>query len=188
MPITVHSRRPSQNSLQPRMFDYLPTDQGRWHYFDPHLVYPVFGGIAVGLAAFALALVYLVSYILDHLLNMWSHNPTANLVVIEAGTLRFELGCTVQPVPWEWIEEMLISKRDAVNRGFAPAYSNEWWFNNTNHRRLCYAGFRIIPKGVQVVPPGEQTVGVWRTKGNLTTHDTASEQWDVSRIADGGNI
>ncbi len=74
-------------------------------------------------------------------------------MVIEAGNLRLEFGCSMEPVPWDFIEEFARSYRDAVNRGFAPVFARKWWFDNRDRRRLCYAGLRVVPDGGMAVQP-----------------------------------
>ncbi|KAL6717984.1 hypothetical protein ACLMJK_004069 [Lecanora helva] len=82
-----------------------------------------------------------------------------NQVVIEAGKLRLEFGCAMQPVPWEFIADFAASQGDAVNRGFAPVFAREWWFDNEKMERLCYAGIRVVEEGGDVVRPGTAAGG-----------------------------
>jgi len=100
-------------------------------------------------------IVRLLSNILDNCLNFWAYSPPANQVVIEAGDMRLEFGCSMEPVPWDFIAEFSRSRRDATNRGFAPGYTKEWWFNNQDQKRLCYARIRVVPDGGKAVRPGK---------------------------------
>lgn len=71
-----------------------------------------------------------------------------------------EFGCTLEPVPWEFIAAFAASRRDAVARGFIGVSNNEWWFqkNGTGRTgglpgRLCYVGVGVVEEGRVVVPP-----------------------------------
>ncbi|KAL8915369.1 MAG: hypothetical protein Q9171_000239 [Xanthocarpia ochracea] len=81
--------------------------------------------------------------ILNTLLDQWARSPGKNQVVIEAGSLRWEFGCTIAPIPQLFLEEYFDSKRDALSRGFAPAYAREWFWDRTDRNRRCYAGMRV---------------------------------------------
>ncbi len=98
-------------------------------------------------------IVRLLSRILDTCITLWAYNTPANQVVIEAGNMRLEFGCAMEPVPWEFIAEFAASRRDATKRGFAPGYSKEWWFNNRHEKRICYAGIRLVPDGGEAERP-----------------------------------
>ncbi len=98
-------------------------------------------------------IVRLLNRILDACLNLWAYSPPANQVVIEAGNMRLEFGCSMQPVPWEFIADFAASRRDATARGFAPGYAKEWWYDNKNQQRLCYAAISVVPDGGQAIPP-----------------------------------
>lgn len=92
--------------------------------------------------------------LLDAKLDEWARSPPRNQVVIEAGRLRWEFGCSVEPVPWEFLEVYFRSKEAAVQRGFAPVYAKEWWFvKGDGDGRRCYAAMRVAREGVDVVPP-----------------------------------
>ena len=101
------------------------------------------------------------SQILDNTLTTWARNyPPSNQVVLEAGKIRIEFGCAMtEPVPWEFIAEMALSGRDAVERGFMPFFAKQWWWlkNGTeadpDSGRLCYVGIRVVENGRVVVPP-----------------------------------
>ncbi|KAL9030030.1 MAG: hypothetical protein Q9196_001804 [Gyalolechia fulgens] len=91
--------------------------------------------------------------ILDTVLDAWAKSPPYNQFVVEAGGMRWEFGCTVHPIPQQFLEEYYRSKRDAVKRGFAPGYATEWWFARDDRARRCYAGQRIVAEGGEIVPP-----------------------------------
>ena len=91
--------------------------------------------------------------ILDGLLDAWAKNIDRNQLVVEAGSLRWEFGCTMQPIPQVFLEEYYRSRKDALSRGFLPAYEREWVFNRTDRARYCFAGMRIVEEGELVVPP-----------------------------------
>lgn len=97
-------------------------------FFDPEqlaeILFLVTVGAIGGALAFAL-LVMLFNRVMDTCHSRWANNPPMNQVVIEAGNLRLEFGCTVEPVPWEFIVEFAESRRDALNRGFAPVFAKE---------------------------------------------------------------
>ncbi|KAL8880518.1 MAG: hypothetical protein Q9198_002091, partial [Flavoplaca austrocitrina] len=75
---------------------------------------------------------FIYQKILDTLLDAWAKNPGRNQMVVEAGNLRWEFGCTMTPFPYEFLKEYYESKRDAVGRGFLPVYEREWVFNRTD--------------------------------------------------------
>lgn len=130
----------------------------------PGVAFALFGTITVAFIA-AIAIPYIVlthlfNLILNSALYVWASNPPANQVVLEAGNLRMEFGCTLEPVPWEFIAAFAASRRDAVARGFMGVFDKEWWFqrNGTGRAgrlagRLCYVGMRIVEEGRVVVPP-----------------------------------
>lgn len=91
--------------------------------------------------------------ILDTLLDAWAEIPGRNQMVVEAGNLRWEFGCTITPIPYQFLKEYYESKRDAVGRGFMPVYEREWVFNRTDRGRYCFAGMRVREEGVYVIPP-----------------------------------
>lgn len=92
-------------------------------------------------------LVHLFSHILDSCLDIWAQSPPSNQVAIQAGFVRLEFGCSMRPVPWEFLEGFARSHIDAVNRGFAPIFAREWWFDSQDRGRFCYAGLRIVSRG-----------------------------------------
>ena len=98
--------------------------------------------------------------ILDGLLDNWASNTLKNQVVIEAGSLRWEFGCTVSPIPKSFMEEYTKSKLDAVNRGFAPLFAKEWWLMKSDKKRYCYAGMRIGRDDEIIVPPNSTLRGL----------------------------
>lgn len=71
-------------------------------------------------------------------------NHQKNQVVIEAGKLRLEFGCSSEPVPWDFMYAFVQYKLDAVNRGFAEEFLKEWWHEKDDQSRICYVGFRGI--------------------------------------------
>ena len=101
-------------------------------------------------------LVRIYKGILDRLLDTWaSTGPPGNQIVIEAGDLRWEIGCSVGGAAmWEFLEEYAEMKLDAVNRGFAEIYAKEWYLSKKDGTRYCYAGMRLAREGETVVPPG----------------------------------
>lgn len=104
-----------------------------------------------------IALYRLFTQIIDNVLSIWANSPPSNQIVLEAGNLRIEFGCTAEPVPMDFIAEFAASHRDAVERGFAPVFAKEWWWQRggtgRGRGRLCYAGMRVV-EGVGVaVPP-----------------------------------
>lgn len=107
----------------------------------------------VGVSALSL-LVMLFSRIVDECINIWASQVPQNMVVIEAGKMRLEFGCTFEPVPWEFVLDFSASQREAVRRGFAPVYEKEWWFDRTDRSRICYVGIRIAPDNGTVLRPG----------------------------------
>lgn len=60
----------------------------------------------------------------------------------------------MEPVPWDFIAEFARSRRDAVERGFAPVFAKEWWFDGQGSGRICYVAMRVVEEGGQVVRPG----------------------------------
>ena len=107
---------------------------------------------ALSIAAF-LILRVLFTKILDSALTLWANTPLTNQVVIEAGMMRLEFGCSSRPVPVEFIAEFAASKRDAVERGFAPVFAKEWWWDGEDSGRACYVGLRYVGDGGVVAPP-----------------------------------
>lgn len=89
----------------------------------------------------------------DTIIDTLAKSPPYNQLVVEAGSLRWEFGCSVQPIPLSFMEEYWQSKRDAINRGFAPVYAREWWWDSVDRSISCYAGMRIVGEGGVVVPP-----------------------------------
>ena len=53
----------------------------------------------------------------------------------------------------EFIAEFAASKRDAVERGFAPVFTREWWWDGVDSGRACYVGLRYVGDGGAVAPP-----------------------------------
>ena len=110
----------------------------------------------------------LYTSILDTILDTIASKPSINQLVIEAGNLRWEFGCTIAdpnidrngettPLPARFIEEYFESKRDAVERGFASVYEKAWWWEKVDgergRERVCFAGMRIVKEGGVIVPP-----------------------------------
>ncbi|KAL8847172.1 MAG: hypothetical protein Q9221_007773 [Calogaya cf. arnoldii] len=92
--------------------------------------------------------------IIDSLLEAVALSPGSNQLVIEYGRVRFEFGCTMTPIPKEFLVEYFESKRDAVRRGFAVGYEREWVFNRRWERGwYCYAGERMAEVGREVMEP-----------------------------------
>ena len=73
--------------------------------------------------------------------------------MLEAGNMRIEFGCSGEPVPLEFVAEFAASHLDAVERGFAPAFAREWWWDRVGSGRVCYAGIRVVEGGGVAVPP-----------------------------------
>lgn len=97
--------------------------------------------------------------ILDAVLNKWAKSPPLNQGVIEAGRLRLEFGCTMtDPVPWEFLEDFVKSKKDAVDRGFAEVRSQEFMFVNGDQSRRCYFGMRMAREGEDIIPPSQEEI------------------------------
>ena len=156
----------SEPILQPRQgvspFEMLATLYG-WHRVVEHPAFAValFSTAAMAIATAIvvpiIALTRLFNLILDAALYAWAANPPSNQVVLEAGNLRIEFGCSLEPVPWEFIAWYATSQRDAVARGFMGVFDKEWWFqkNRTGGLpgRLCYVGMRVVEEGRVVVPP-----------------------------------
>lgn len=69
--------------------------------------------------------------------------------------MRLEFGCAMQPVPMTFVAEFAISRRDAVDRGFAEVFAKEWWWNGEDRERVCYVGVRYVGEGGTVVAPPE---------------------------------
>ena len=149
-----------ETSIEPRILSPYAIIIGRFGYYEPGVVLTVsvisiVSGAILSVIVSIKALVRFYSLILDNCLDFWASSPPANQVVIEAGKLRLEFGCSTQPVPWEFIAEFARSHRDAVDRGFAPLFAKEWWFDNKDRHRLCYAGLRIVPEGGNVTRPNQ---------------------------------
>ncbi len=151
-PRSLPQQTPVSLALQPRIPPHYAYAGWTMALFDQHLVALSIAGVIGAYAALAI-LVRLYSNILDNCLSNWASSPPRNQVVIEAGNLRLEFGCSMEPVPWDFIEEFARSYRDAVNRGFAPVFARKWWFDNRDRRRLCYAGLRVVPDGGMAVQP-----------------------------------
>lgn len=115
-------------------------------YDDPLLV-------TVAAVESTLTLTKIFKFILDKALTRWAHNPPYNQISIEAGTLRWEFGCTLHPVPWEFIQVYFRAQDSAVKRGFASVYAREWWYKSKDKGRVCYAGMRIVPQAFKVQVP-----------------------------------
>lgn len=121
------------------------------------VIVPLTIGTLVCLACIALSRLF--TQILDNVVTIWANSPPSNQVVLEAGNMRIEFGCTAAPVPLDFIAEFAASHRDAVERGFAPGFTREWWWersadgNGNGRGRLCYAGLRIVEGGGVAVPP-----------------------------------
>ena len=75
--------------------------------------------------------------------------------MLEAGNLRIEFGCSKAPVPMEFLAEFAASHLEAVERGFAPFFVREWWWERGGVKggRVCYAGLRVVQGGGVAVPP-----------------------------------
>ncbi|CAD6571709.1 MAG: hypothetical protein ASARMPRED_004759 [Alectoria sarmentosa] len=73
-----------------------------------------------------IALARLFKQILDNVVTIWANSPPYNQIVLEAGNMRIEFGCSGEPVPLEFVAEFAASHLDAVERGFAPAFAREW--------------------------------------------------------------
>ena len=84
----------------------------------------------------------LYSQILDNALDILASYPKLNQVVIEAGDIRLEFGCSKVPVPWDLIAEFAASE-DAVKRGFARTWSWPVWERMGGNRRIYYVGFML---------------------------------------------
>ena len=85
---------------------------------------------------------------LDLVLEVWSLQPGRNILVLEAGRLQFEFGCTQGvPVPWAFLHAFTQHKVEAVRRGFAERVVREWWVETGGDGRVCYAGLSIVEKG-----------------------------------------
>ncbi|CAF9935130.1 hypothetical protein IMSHALPRED_010118 [Imshaugia aleurites] len=143
------------HALQPRQ---LPPHA---HFTEPSLILIVSFAV-VGLATVTclacIALARLFRSILDTAITLWARSPPSNQVVLEAGAFRIEFGCSVQPVPLEFVEDFAKSYLDAVERGFAPLFAREWWWERREGEgqgegRVCYAGFRVVVEGGVVIPP-----------------------------------
>ena len=155
----------SESILQAR---HLPTlsillAAADWHHIiqNPGFTFVLYATISVGFG-FAIAIPCILfsrlfDKIVDSALNVWASYPRANQVVLEAGKLRIEFGCTLEPVPWEFIAAFAASQRDAVERGFLGVFDKQWWWQKNETResrgRRCYVGTRIVENGKVVVPP-----------------------------------
>lgn len=122
------------------------------------LVFVIFMGLSIANIVFQLLwklYTYILGVTLNAIANEIARRPDMNQLVIEAGHLRWEFGCTMtEPVPIEFLEKYFQSRRDAIERGFASVYSKEWWSERgEGNTRLCFAGMRIVGEGVVVVPP-----------------------------------
>ena len=159
-PYLSHLEGLGETSIEPRILSPYAILVGRFGYYEPGVVLTVsvmsiIGGAILSVIISIKALVRFYSLIYENCLDFWASSPPANQVVIEAGKLRLEFGCSTQPVPWEFIAEFARSHRDAVDRGFAPLFAKEWWFDNKDRHRLCYAGLRIVPEGGNVTRPNQ---------------------------------
>ena len=122
------------------------------------LVFVIFMGLSIANIVFQLLwklYTYILGVTLNAIANEIAKRPDMNQLVIEAGHLRWEFGCTMtEPVPIEFLENYFQSRRDAIERGFASVYSKEWWSERgEGNKRLCYAGMRVVGEGGVVVPP-----------------------------------
>ena len=142
-PSTLHSPQPRQV--------FLPPFIGAHILLKPVVVVLV---PAISVAAF-LVLRNIFTKIADLALTVWASFPPYNQVVIEAGMMRLEFGCAMQPVPMTFVAEFAISRRDAVDRGFAEVFAKEWWWNGEDRERVCYVGVRYVGEGGTVVAPPE---------------------------------
>ena len=107
----------------------------------------------VPIAATSAALYRLYTEVLDNTLTIWAKKPPLNQVVVEFGAFRLEFGCSMQPVPWEFITQFADSTRDCVNRGFSVNFERQWWYEKANSSRICYAGLRTVAEGQTIQPP-----------------------------------
>lgn len=156
---------PTLQARQVTPLEMLATLHGWDHIIDnPAFAFVLLGTVAVAFTTSIvipyIALTRFFNLILDRALNAWASKPRANQVVLEAGNLRMEFGCTLEPVPWEFIAAFAESRRDAIARGFMGVFDKEWWFqkNGTGGAselpmRTCYVGMRIVEEGRVVVPP-----------------------------------
>ncbi|CAO1605756.1 hypothetical protein XANCAGTX0491_009262 [Xanthoria calcicola] len=122
------------------------------------LVFVLLMGISIANIVFQLLwklYTYILGVTLNAIANEIARRPEMNQLVIEAGHLRWEFGCTMtEPLPIEFLEKYFQSRRDAIERGFASVYSEEWWSERgEGNTRLCFAGMRVVGEGVVVVPP-----------------------------------
>ncbi|KAI4225388.1 MAG: hypothetical protein L6R36_003930 [Xanthoria steineri] len=122
------------------------------------LVFVLLMGISIANIAFQLLwklYTYILGVTLNAIANEIARRPEMNQLVIEAGHLRWEFGCTMtEPLPIEFLEKYFQSRRDAIERGFASVYSKEWWSERgKGNTRLCFAGMRVVGEGGVVVPP-----------------------------------
>ncbi|KAL8992627.1 MAG: hypothetical protein Q9169_006948 [Polycauliona sp. 2 TL-2023] len=148
--------------------DLLPRRLSIWTPKFEHFILAVMPIFAIPLYYELLSTIY--THILDQVLDAMAAAPESNQLVIEAGNLRWEFGCTMVernadedgeaipvPLPTQFIEEYFESKRDAVERGFASVYEKSWWWekvdDDSERERVCYAGMRVVQKGMVVVPP-----------------------------------
>ena len=149
-------QKPHNAPLQPRVLPNVFADGFGLAFIDPSmaLIISITSSAVVVIVASFVILIRLFSNILDNCLTIWALNPPVNQVVIEAGKLRLEFGCSMQPVPWQFVAEFAESRRDAAKRGFAEAFSKSWWFDKKDRSRFCYAGIRIVPEDRNVTEPG----------------------------------
>ncbi|KAM0801869.1 hypothetical protein BDR22DRAFT_820193 [Usnea florida] len=140
-PSTLHTLQPRQIFLMPLL---------GWHQIMEPALILIIPALSVGAL---LILREIFTKILDKALNVWANTPLSNQVVIEAGMMRLEFGCAMQPVPVEFIAEFALSQRDAVERGFAPVFAREWWWDGEDSGRVCYVGIRYVGDGGTVAPP-----------------------------------
>ncbi|KAI4230664.1 MAG: hypothetical protein LQ349_006113 [Xanthoria aureola] len=122
------------------------------------LVFVLLMGISIANIVFQLLwklYTYILGVTLNAIANEIARRPEMNQLVIEAGHLRWEFGCTMtEPLPIEFLEKYFQSRRDAIERGFASVYSKEWWSERgEGNTRLCFAGMRVVGEGGVVVPP-----------------------------------
>ena len=159
-----HDLRPSAEDGLRRLTPRQPMLLGdlNWNVigYQAPVIFPLLlAGTVASLGAIR-CLVMVYNTILDWSLDTWASHTLKNQVVIEAGSLRWEFGCTVNPIPKSFIEEYTKSKLDAVNRGFAPLFAKEWWFMKSDKTRYCYAGMRIGREDEIIVPPNSTLRGM----------------------------
>lgn len=76
--------------------------------------------------------------LLDLVITVWSEQEPLNQIVIRYGIIRLEIGCSTEPVPWEFIENFAISEAEAVRRGFTMGWDKQYWHHKKDTSRTCY--------------------------------------------------